>query len=48
MKDSAQVCDFKGYEADALMKETPKLRKLITERYTGNKQDLKNCKEVGY
>jgi hypothetical protein len=29
-----QSCDFKGYDADMLMKETAKLRKLITKRRT--------------
>jgi DNA-binding HxlR family transcriptional regulator len=28
------LCDFKGYDADILMKETAKLRKLITKRGT--------------
>ena len=29
-----QLCDFNGYDADMLMKETAKLRKLITKRGT--------------
>src|SRR5919202_281525 len=29
-----QSCDFNGYDADILMKETAKLRKLITKRGT--------------
>jgi DNA-binding HxlR family transcriptional regulator len=29
-----QLCDFNGYDADILMKETAKLRKLITKRGT--------------
>jgi DNA-binding HxlR family transcriptional regulator len=29
-----QSCDFNGYDADELMKETAKLRKLITKRGT--------------
>jgi DNA-binding HxlR family transcriptional regulator len=29
-----QSCDFNGYDADVLMKETSKLRKLITKRGT--------------
>jgi DNA-binding HxlR family transcriptional regulator len=29
-----QPCDFNGYDADALMKETSRLRKLITKRGT--------------
>jgi DNA-binding HxlR family transcriptional regulator len=29
-----QLCDFNGYDADMLMKETSKLRKLITKRGT--------------
>jgi DNA-binding HxlR family transcriptional regulator len=29
-----QNCDFHGYDADALMKETAKLRKIITKRGT--------------
>ena len=29
-----QSCDFNGYDADALMKETAKLRKLITKKGT--------------
>jgi DNA-binding HxlR family transcriptional regulator len=28
------LCDFTGYDADALMKETAKLRKLITKKGT--------------
>jgi hypothetical protein len=28
-------CDFTGYDADTLMKETAKLRKLITKIYLG-------------
>ena len=27
-----KFCDFNGYDADTLMKETAKLRKLITKR----------------
>jgi DNA-binding HxlR family transcriptional regulator len=34
IKDGLQLCDFKGYDADALMKETSKLRKLITKKGT--------------
>ena len=29
-----QSCDFNGYDADMLMKETAKLRRLITKRGT--------------
>ena len=29
-----QSCDFNGYDADILMKETAKLRKLITKKGT--------------
>jgi len=29
-----QNCDFRGYDADTLMKETTKLRKIITKRGT--------------
>ncbi|MGB0028927.1 MAG: hypothetical protein WBP64_19035 [Nitrososphaeraceae archaeon] len=29
-----QNCDFHGYDADTLMKETAKLRKIITKRGT--------------
>jgi DNA-binding HxlR family transcriptional regulator len=29
-----QLCDFEGYDADVLMKETSKLRKLITKKGT--------------
>ena len=29
-----QLCDFNGYDADVLMDETAKLRKLITKRGT--------------
>ena len=29
-----QNCDFPGYDADTLMKETAKLRKIITKRGT--------------
>ena len=29
-----QSCDFNGYDPDMLMKETSKLRKLITEKGT--------------
>jgi DNA-binding HxlR family transcriptional regulator len=29
-----QLCDFNGYDADILMKETAKLRRLITKRGT--------------
>ena len=31
---SKQSCDFNGYNADILMKETAKLRKLITKKGT--------------
>ena len=31
---SNQLCNFNGYDADMLMKETAKLRKLITKRGT--------------
>ena len=34
VQDSIQQCDFNGYDADALMKETSKLRKLITKKGT--------------
>jgi DNA-binding HxlR family transcriptional regulator len=34
LKGDAQGCDFTGYNADTLMKETAKLRKLITKRGT--------------
>jgi DNA-binding HxlR family transcriptional regulator len=34
IEDSTQVCDFRGYDADVLMKETSKLRKLITKKGT--------------
>jgi DNA-binding HxlR family transcriptional regulator len=32
IEDSTQLCNFKGYDADMLMKETSKLRKLITKK----------------
>jgi len=32
--DANQSCDFTGYDADTLMKETARLRKLITKRGT--------------
>jgi hypothetical protein len=32
--EDIQNCDFHGYDADALMKETAKLRKIITKRGT--------------
>ena len=31
---SIENCDFHGYDADKLMKETAKLRKIITKRGT--------------
>ena len=34
VQDSIQSCDFNGYDANALMKETSKLRKLITKKGT--------------
>jgi DNA-binding HxlR family transcriptional regulator len=34
IEDSMQQCDFRGYDADVLMKETAKLRKLITKKGT--------------
>jgi DNA-binding HxlR family transcriptional regulator len=34
VQHSMQSCDFKGYDADALMRETSKLRKLITKKGT--------------
>jgi DNA-binding HxlR family transcriptional regulator len=34
IKDSMQPCDFRGYDADVLMRETSKLRKLITKKGT--------------
>lgn len=34
IEDSTQLCDFNGYDAGALMKETSRLRKLITKRGT--------------
>ena len=34
VKDNKQSCDFNGYDADMLMKETAKFRKLITKRGT--------------
>jgi DNA-binding HxlR family transcriptional regulator len=34
VQDSMQPCDFKGYDADSLMRETSKLRKLITKKGT--------------
>ena len=32
--ENNQLCDFQGYDADALMKETSKLRRLITKKGT--------------
>ena len=34
IEKSVQPCNFTGYEAGALMKETSKLRKLITKKGT--------------
>lgn len=34
IEDSTQLCDFNGYDAGALMKETSRRRKLITKRGT--------------
>src|ERR671930_1673195 len=34
LMQNRQSCDFNGYDADILMKETAKLRKLITKRGT--------------
>ena len=34
LQDEGLSCDFNGYDADTLMKETAKLRKLITKRGT--------------
>jgi DNA-binding HxlR family transcriptional regulator len=34
IKDSTEPCDFNGYSPDILMKETSKLRKLITQKGT--------------
>jgi|1186.fasta_scaffold18530_2 hypothetical protein len=34
IEDSTQLCDFRVYNADVLMKETSKLRKLITKKGT--------------
>lgn len=34
IEDSIQLCDFRGYDADVLMKETSKLKKLITKKGT--------------
>jgi DNA-binding HxlR family transcriptional regulator len=34
IEDSIQLCDFRGYDADVLMKDTSKLRKLITKKGT--------------
>src|SRR5918996_5668482 len=34
LQDEELSCDFNGYDADTLMKETAKLRKLITKRGT--------------
>jgi DNA-binding HxlR family transcriptional regulator len=34
IEKSVQPCDFTGYDADALMKDTSKLRKLITKKGT--------------
>ena len=34
IENSMQRCDFTGYNADALMKETSKLRKLVTKKGT--------------
>jgi DNA-binding HxlR family transcriptional regulator len=47
MEDSAQVCDFKGYDADALMKETSKLRKLITKKVHWKQARLKELQRSG-
>ena len=41
LQDEGLSCDFNGYDADTLMKETAKLRKLITKRGT-----LKNFDSV--
>ena len=35
-----QNCDFNGYEPDILMKETAKLRKIITKRGTQNSNTI--------
>jgi hypothetical protein len=32
--NSEEICDFKGYDIDSLMKETSQLRKSITKRGT--------------
>ena len=34
LTQNEQSCDFNGYDADILMKETAKLRKLITKKGT--------------
>src|ERR1051325_11324474 len=34
IEDSLQQCDFTGYDPDTLMKETSRLRKLITKKGT--------------
>jgi len=34
VEDTMQSCDFKGYNADTLMKETARLRKMITKKGT--------------
>ena len=34
VEDITQSCDFKGYDADTLMKETARLRKMITKKGT--------------
>jgi DNA-binding HxlR family transcriptional regulator len=34
VEDTMQSCDFKGYDADTLMKETARLRKMITKKGT--------------
>jgi hypothetical protein len=34
IENSMQRCDFTGYNADTLMKETSKLRKLVTKKGT--------------
>jgi DNA-binding HxlR family transcriptional regulator len=34
VEDTVQSCDFKGYDADTLMKETARLRRMITKKGT--------------
>jgi hypothetical protein len=41
VQNDGESCGFKGYDVDVLMKETPSLRKLITQR--GTLEILRRC-----